>query len=496
MAAPSTNHDVLVVGAGLAGLAAAEALVRRGLDVVVLERGPRAGGVVGSRGVELGGEHGKDHGGGRWLLESGPHSVPATARAFRGAVERLGLESRLVTSLPAARERRLLWRGRLVALPRSPLGLLTTRLVSWRTKLHFLRERSLPFTPPATGEPTLHELVAQRFGDDAAERIAGAFVRGVYAGDARALGAQSAFPRLWRGLVEHGSLLGFLAATRASSSAKSGGATRDTLLSFADGMGELPAAFARFLGTRLALGADVKALTHDGTTFTARLASGETRRARALVLATPVHTTAELLAPLVAHDSAASHAVAALRDVHTNGVTIVHLLFARRPARWLPGFGFLVPPEEERERGTRLLGVLAPSNVFAGRAPVDGALASCFVPSSGESRTAVTARTVRELAGALGLAPDALVPQHVEWNDWPSAAGGIPAYTPGYAERSAALTGALARAVPKAVVVGSYTRGVSVDDVLEHAGAAAQSLADHLALGTALGTELGTAEPS
>jgi protoporphyrinogen oxidase len=297
---------------------------------------------------------------------------------------------------------------------------------------------------------------------------------------------------MWRGLVEHGSLLGFLAATRATGSGDTSGTTRDTLLSFADGLGELPAAFARFLGSRVALGAHVAALARDGSTFTARLASGETRRARALVLATPVHTTAELLAPLVAHDTAASRAVAALREVRTNGVSLVHLLFARRPARWLPGFGFLVPPEEERERGTRLLGVLAPSNVFAGRAPEGGALASCFVPSSGESRAAVTTRTVRELAGALGLAPDALVPAHVEWNDWPASAGGIPAYTPGYAERSAALVGALARAVPKVLVVGSYTCGVSVDDVLEHAGAAAQSLADRLAPGG----EPGTAEPS
>jgi oxygen-dependent protoporphyrinogen oxidase len=485
MSAPSTKHDVLVVGAGLAGLAAAEALVRRGLDVAVLEGGSQAGGVVGSRVVGSGGT--------RWLLESGPHSVPATARSFSAAVERLGISDRLVTSLPAARERRLLWGGRLVALPASPLGLLTTRLVSWRTKLRFLRERSLAFTPPASGEPTLHELVAQRFGVDAADRIAGAFVRGVYAGDARSLGARSAFPRLWRGLVEHGSLLGFVAASRAASES---GASRDTLLSFANGMGELPAAFARFLGPRLALNTRVTAISRDGTTFTARLAAGDTRCARALVLATPAHATAALLAPLVAHDERAARAVTALADVHTNGVSIVHLLFARRPSRWLPGFGFLVPPEEERERGTHLLGVLAPSNVFADRAPDGGALASCFVPSSRESRADVAARTVRELAAALGLATDALTPTHVEWNDWPATAGGIPAYTPGYAERSAALDAALARALPNLALVGSYTRGVSVDDVLEHAGVAAQALADRIALGPELGTEPGTAEPS
>ncbi|MDE1854670.1 MAG: NAD(P)-binding protein, partial [Thaumarchaeota archaeon] len=39
-------HDVIVVGAGLAGLRAAQVLTRRGVDVVVLDGADRAGGRI------------------------------------------------------------------------------------------------------------------------------------------------------------------------------------------------------------------------------------------------------------------------------------------------------------------------------------------------------------------------------------------------------------------------------------------------------------------
>ena len=81
------RHDVVVLGAGLAGLSAARDLAAGGADVVVLEARGRAGGRVeqttlaDGRLVQLGGE------------VVGPHQ-----RAYYGLVEELGLT--LVPAFP------------------------------------------------------------------------------------------------------------------------------------------------------------------------------------------------------------------------------------------------------------------------------------------------------------------------------------------------------------------------------------------------------------
>ncbi|MEZ5977568.1 MAG: protoporphyrinogen oxidase [Planctomycetota bacterium] len=352
--------DAIVIGGGLAGCAAALRLVDAGLDVRLLEAGERLGGVVGTL-------RERDARGRSWLFETGPHSVPATATTFGELVERLGLTGRVVRSKDAARERLLLRRGGLVRVPSSPPGLLATPLVSWRTKLRFLSEPRRRFVPPADGsEPTLHDFVAERFGEDAARVVAGAFVRGVYAGEATRLGARSAFPRLWDGVLEHGSVLRFLKASAQGGS----GAARGELLSFEGGLGELPEAFARALGERVEHGACVTAIDRDAATRTFVVRTQDARHvAPRVVLAAPARTALALLRPLVVPSTEAASALDGLVAMRSNGVRLVHLGLEPPLPPGLPrGFGFLVPPDEAERRDLALLGALVPSNARGTRA--------------------------------------------------------------------------------------------------------------------------------
>ena len=78
--ATDRGDEILVVGAGIGGLAAALALAGRGLAVRVVEAGPRPGGKAGT--VEVDGV----------VIDTGP-SVLTLPEVFAGLFERAGLRS-------------------------------------------------------------------------------------------------------------------------------------------------------------------------------------------------------------------------------------------------------------------------------------------------------------------------------------------------------------------------------------------------------------------
>ncbi|TDJ70725.1 MAG: protoporphyrinogen oxidase [Planctomycetota bacterium] len=470
------GERVVVVGAGVSGLACAYDLARAGRDVLVLEAAPRAGGVVGT--IEAEG----------FQFETGPNTIPASAAAFRTLAGELGIADRLIVSSPDAKLRFLFHRGALRPLPAGPGAFLRSPLLSFAGKRRVLSEplRKRRRLAPDEEEPTFEAFLTERIGREATRTLAGAFVRGVYAAEIEELGARSAFPRLFALANEHGGLVrGMLAKRRASKGEQTAplpgpAAARTDLLSFPRGLRELVDALTDVLGDRLRTGAAVRALALEGGTgagCAALLESGERIPADVLVLAVPAPVASRLLG-----GPNGDVELGALGRISHAEVTLCHLGLTPPPGAALPaGFGFLVPPDEAPPEGTMgraapcVLGTLFPSNIFPGRAPAGAVAVSSFYRTAdvrGLAEPELAQHAARDLALALDwqAEPEIHVARTQHWSDV------IPRYGVGHDRSMARIERRLAVVAPAVRLAGSYTRGVSVEECIARGRAVAGEL--------------------
>ncbi len=444
---------VAVVGAGLAGLAAAWRLSRAGARVRVFEASERAGGVVRTARAD------------GWLAEEGPNSMADPPPAVRGLLREAGLEARLVPTGPAARRRYVVRGGRPLPVPLSPLQLLFSPLFSLSGRLRVLRE---PWAAPGGGaEESVAALARRRFGQEVLDYAVEPFVGGIFAGDAERLSARHAFPRLVAMEERHGSLLrAAVAAARERRAA--GAAPGPASFSFAEGMEELPRALAAGLEDAPRTGSPVRAVRRTGAGWEVSAeGAGGAEVFDAVVLAVAAHQLPELEL-----EGAEAAALRALGEIHHAPIAVAALGFRRDDvAHPLDGFGVLVPKVERR----RVLGVLFTSTLFPGRAPEGHVLLTVFLGGDRSPELTLLPADEREaiireeLAALLGVRGEPVFRHHAAW---PRA---IPQYGLGYGDVKARMD-ALERAASGLHLAGSYRAGVSVGDTLASGLAAADAV--------------------
>ena len=451
--------DALVVGAGVAGLAAARELEARGVEVALVEADDGPGGVMRSDTI-------RGH-----VLERGPNSLLLRA-PFLAGLERFDVSRALVKATPASRSRWLLRDGRLVPVPLGPLDLVRTPLLSGAGKRRLLRE---PFVPRGDGSgETVAEFVSRRLGGELVDALVGPFLTGVYAGDERELGAEAVFPSLVDAERESGSIVrGLIAnARRARRARRSGqeGRGRPGTFSTAGGLGQLSAALAGGLRHSPSYATRVVELSRDGTGFRVGLeqAGGSLEwRVRRIVIATPGRVASELVARL---DADAAGWIDSVRyaPIATVGLSASPGSL-RRPAE---GFGFLVPRGEARG----LLGCLFMSELFPDRAPEGRGLLHCILGGTRAPETLeladadLIALATEQLDAPLGVIGEL---EALGVRRWPQA---VAQPAPGHRAGLADARRRLERSGPIALA-GSYTDGVSVADSFASGLAAAERIA-------------------
>jgi protoporphyrinogen/coproporphyrinogen III oxidase len=502
---PGQPH-VVVVGAGIAGLAAALSLRDAACRVTVLEGSPRLGGKL--RVSEIAGV----------AVDEGAEALLARRPEGTGLAAAVGLADRLVW--PGTTVARIWSRGRMSPLPRHQMmgvpadlaELAETGLISDGGMARARQDLGLPATA-RDGDVPVAGFVAARFGQEVVDRLVDPLLAGVYAGRSEELSFEATLPALAAESRKHASLAETAAAVLARGStppprgqapgphgpepsdglrpgssvtgpeplaAPAGAgapAPQPVFTTLAGGLGTLPGAVAAASGACVRTGAMVRGLAR--TAIGWRLTVGsrhdeEHLAADAVILAVPASPAARLLAGL----PGASAAVTALREIRYASMAIVTLAY---PAAAFPrppeGSGYLVPAVDGRPvKAVTFSTAKWPHLQDAGPALI---IVRCSVGRAGEEAllqsgdTELARLAAADLAAATGASGTPVATRVTRWG------GGLPQYTVGHLDRVARIRSAVA-AQPGLAVCGAAYDGIGIPACVATGQAAAAQIAAHL----------------
>ncbi|MFN2536521.1 MAG: protoporphyrinogen oxidase [Mycobacteriales bacterium] len=412
---------IAVVGAGLAGLAAARTLVEQGMDVVVLECSATVGGKV--RASEVGGQ----------LVDEGADSMLRRVPWGVELAESVGLD--VVSPATGAAS---LWTDRMRPLPAGTVMGIPTEPEAVRDLVGVVRESP---GDPVMEDVSVGELVRSRLGDPVVDQLVDPLLGGVYAGTADGLSVRATLPQLWPHLAEHRSLIAAARAARGTPSSE------PVFAQTIGSLGLLPAAVAKGLDVRLST--TVRGLARTATGW--RLETGSAAEpsyvdAEGVILAVPAAPAARLL-----HGHVATSELAQVRYASVAIVTLV--LDGPSPGA---GSGYLVPAVTRRDTKA----VTFTSRKWDRPGP---AVVRASVGRVGEERTLqrddgeLVDSVWTELCAALGSVPRVIDSRVTRWG------GGLPQYAPGHLDLVQRLRAGLPAGL---AVAGAAFDGVGVPAVI------------------------------
>lgn len=475
------KEKVVIIGAGISGLACAFRLKQLGIQCLVLEAAERPGGVITT--IRRNG----------YLFDLGPQVPRFPSKAMK-LLRDLRLEKEFVPS-DAKAKRYIFCHGKLHPAPFSPVGIMSTDLIGMASKWRFLTEAFRSTQPPAR-EETLAEFVQRKFGADVLENVVDPVIATIFFGDARKMGMESAFPDLVDWERDLGSLMrGAFRARNERREAAKANATKSSIPasangnsmalaevlpssgSFQSGMGRFPEKLAEELNGGIHYKVWISSVQpkrdpsgKPQAGWQIQLANGENIDAGQLILAVPAYvageflegTAAQLAAELKAIEYAPMFGVASAYE-SSNVPSIVD------------GFGFMVP----RREGLRTISTFWNSSLFPYRAPEGKVLmtsfAECETCDAPESMNETErARAVEaENARILGISGEP-----VDREIWTNPQA-MPQYNVGHAKRVAEINDLL-RDFPSLHLAGNYLKGRSIGDCVELAYQVAEEVRNRL----------------
>jgi protoporphyrinogen/coproporphyrinogen III oxidase len=452
---------VVIVGGGIAGLAAAYEFSRQRVPFVLLESGPRVGGVVFSEQID------------GYTIDGGPDALLIQKPEGIKLCEELGLGDQLVpTKLP--RLAFIQRDGRLHALPAgSVLGIPTawgpfvrTRLFSWAGKARMGAELFIPARRDG-GDESIGGFMTRRFGAEATTYLAEPLLAGIHAGDVDRLSVRALFPRFVEEEANYGSLLRAFRRQGSRQPSPDG-----AFKSLPGGLSDMVRALVATLPAEsIRVRTPVSRIQKDGDAFRVETGPGDRLETRAVVLATPAFAASTILRSLspvlsglcgeIPYSSAATVALAFRRDA------VAHAL---------NGSGFVVPKVEN----TGIMAGSWLSSKWPNRAPADRVLLRAFVGGARDPRaleksdSELVATAMAALRPLLGIVGEPVLKRVYRWER------GNAQHEVGHLDRLARIEAALLT-IPGLHLTGSGYRGVGIPDCVADGRATAKKVCAWLA---------------
>jgi len=444
------KKNIVILGAGISGLATAYWLHKKGYNLTVLEANSESGGTMISEK--------KDD----FLIDYGPNSGLETTPLIRELVNDIGLQNELIYANKEAKKRYILKNDTLLPLPTNPLAFITTSLFSIKAKLQLLAE---PFIgkPKNALDENIASFVRRRLGQEFLDYAVNPFVSGVYAGDPEKLSVAAALPKLYALEEQYGSLIkGAIKGRKERAKNKETSKQRAQLFSFKNGMQSFPLALAKKLEANIFYNATVNSVVKKDNFYIVNYIEGNENKslnANIIISTLPAYITSNVFESI--DPTLSIH----LRDIYYPKVMTLYLGFKKKDiARQLDGFGFLIPAKENKT----FLGAIWNSVLFPNRAPDETASFTLFIggarmPQVFEmEKIKLIDMVLKEFKEIMKISSD---PIFITEKLWQHA---IPQYNIGYHEYENYFQ-QFEKEHPGLFLSGNYRGGISIGDCIKNA---------------------------
>jgi protoporphyrinogen/coproporphyrinogen III oxidase len=449
-----TAPHVVVIGGGIAGLAAAYYLKDEPVRVTLLEGSPRLGGKLSAS--EIAGVPMDE--GAEALLARRPEGIDLiTATGLGGDLVPAGVTSSAIYTRGALRA---LPRRQFMGVPADIDELAATGVISAEG---VARARDEADPPAAPGDTSVTAYIGARLGAEIVDRLVDPLLGGVYAGRSEDLSFEATLAPLAAAAARHPTLTDAAGSLLPRQAAP----PSPVFVTLTTGLGALPEAIAKASEANVRTGAMVRGIAraeHGWRLTVGSAADPEYVRADAVIVAVPAAPAARLLSGTIPAASSA------LSEIPYASMAIITLAYRAEDFPGQRRSGYLVPAVDGRAVKAVTFSTVKWPHLAGGvhivRCSIGRAGETALLQRDDEDLAALAAA---ELADATGIAAAPVARRVTRWG------GALPQYNVGHLDRVARVREAVA-GQPGLAVAGAAYDGVGIPACIATARSAVLSV--------------------